>query len=91
MAVAIVPAGRYFGRDLAYMQAELASYHAWQDEHRQGGLAVLSASVNGSSFTHGPGMNLSPEQWIAEIQSALAALDDNILDLPSETVAAFNR
>ena len=36
-------------------------------------------------------MNLSPEQWIAEIQSALAALDDNILDLPSETVAAFNR
>ena len=89
MASATVPFGEYVGYSLAQMQAELADYRAKMAENRRGGLAVTSASVNGSSFTYGPGMNLSPEQWIAEIQSAMAWLDDAWIDLPNEAVGRF--
>jgi len=91
MAYASVQFGLYYGFSLAEMQAELARYKAAVQAVTGGAGHVVSASVNGSSFTYGPNADLSLAQWQAEIQTALSDVDDNVVALPSETVAAFNR
>jgi hypothetical protein len=91
MAFASVQFGLYYGFSLAEMQAELARYKAAVQAVTGGAGHVVSASVNGSSFTYGPNADLSLAQWQAEIQNAMADVDDNVIGLPSETVAAFNR
>lgn len=91
MASASVQFGLYYGFSLAEMQAELARYKAVVQAVTGGAGHVVSASVNGSSFTYGPNADLSLAQWQAEIQNAMADVDDNVTGLPSETVAAFNR
>lgn len=91
MAFASVQFGLYYGFSLAEMQAELARYKAAVQAVTGGAGHVVSASVNGSSFTYGPNSDLSLAQWQAEIQNAMADVDDNVISLPSETVAAFNR
>ena len=91
MAFATVQAGLYWGFSLAEMQAELARYKAAVQAMTAGAGHITSASVNGSSFSYGPNADLSLAQWQAEIQTAMADVDDNVLGLPSETVAAFNR
>jgi hypothetical protein len=91
MAFASVQFGLYYGFSLAEMQAELARYKAAVQAMTPGAGHVTSASVNGSSFTYGPNADLSLAAWQAEIQNALADVDDNVIGLPSETVACFNR
>ena len=91
MAYASVQFGLYYGFSLAEMQAELARYKAAVQAVSGGASHIVSASVNGSSFTYGPNADLSLAQWQAEIQNAMADVDDNAVALPSETVAAFNR
>ena len=90
MAYATVQAGLYWGFTLAEMQAEQARYKLAVQAITGGAGHVVSASVNGSSFTYGPNADLSLAQWQAEIQSAMSDVDDTVVALPSETVATFN-
>jgi len=91
MALSSVPVMPYLGWSLAEMQAELAQYKATLQALTPGAGNIVSASANGSSFTYGPNGTWSLQEWGAEIQSALAWVDDNVLDQASETVAVFNR
>lgn len=89
MAFASVKFGLYYGFSLAEMQAELARYKAAVQAMTPGAGHVTSASVNGSSFTYGPNADLSLAAWQAEIQSALAQVDDTVIDAPNEAVGRF--
>lgn len=91
MALATVPVMPYFGFSLAEMQAELARYKAAMQAITPGPGNIVSASANGSSFTYGPNGSWSLAEWGAEIQAALSWVDDAVLDVPSETMAVFNR
>lgn len=91
MAYSSVQAGPYFGFSLSEMQAQLARYKATVAALTPGAGNIVSASVNGSSFTYGPNGTWSLAEWQAEIQAALAWVDDDVIDLPSETMAVFNR
>lgn len=89
MALATVDAGVYLGRDLAYMQAELARYQAAFDSITPGPRNIISASANGSSFTYGPGGSMSLNEWRAEIQWALSRVSDSYVGEDGATVASF--
>ena len=91
MALNTVPVMPYLGFSLAEMQAELARYKAALQALTPGASNIVSASANGSSFTYGPNGTWSLEQWGAEIQAALAWVDDNAIEQAGETVAVFNR
>lgn len=91
MALSSVPVMPYLGFSLAEMQAELARYKATLQALTPGAGNIVSASANGSSFTYGPNGTWSLQEWGAEIQSAMAWVDDNVLDQASETIAVFNR
>ncbi len=89
MALASVPVRPYLGFSLAEMQAELARYKAAMQAITPGPGNIVSASANGSSFTYGPNGSWSLEQWGAEIQAALAFVDDNVISEDQETRVRF--
>lgn len=89
MASASVQFGTYYGFTLAEVQAELARYKAEVQKMVGGPRNVLTASVNGKSFSYGPNGSLSLAQWQAEIQDALSQVDDDVIALPSETKVRF--
>lgn len=89
MALATVDAGVYLGRNLAYMQAELARYQAAFDSITPGPRNIISASANGSSFTYGPGGSMSLAEWRAEIQWALSRVSDAYISEDGATIASF--
>lgn len=90
VAYSTVQWGRYFGADLAYMQAEQARYLADLAKQTPGIGGVVSASVNGSSFTNAVGGAFaSYAEWQAEIQSAMSQLLDTVPDVPNATVAVM--
>lgn len=89
MALAIVPVRPYIGYSLAEMQAELARYKAAMKAITPGPGNIVSASANGSSFTYGPNGVWSLEEWGAEIQAALAFLDDSVISEDQETRVRF--
>lgn len=90
MAYATVQAGIYFGFTLAEMQTEQARYKAEVQKVVGGPRNVVGASVNGKSFSYGPGGGgLTLAQWQAEIQDALSQVDDDVIALPNATLARF--
>ena len=89
MAYDTVQAGIYYGFTAAEMATELARYKAEVQKMVGGPRNVVGASVNGKSFSYGPGGSLTLAQWQAEIQDALSQVDDDVIALPSETVARF--
>lgn len=89
MAFATVKAGLYWGFTLAEMQAEQARYKLAVQAVTGGSGHIVSASVNGSSFTYGPNSDLSLAQWQAEIQSAMSQVDDTVIDVPNEVKGVF--
>lgn len=91
MAYATVQSGPYYGATLAQMQAEQARCLNVVLSTTHGAQNVVGASVNGKSFTYGPNGTWTISQWQAEIQSAMAWVDDAVMDVPSETMAVFNR
>ena len=90
MAYSTVQWGPFFGFSLAEMQAQLARYKSTLTALTPGAGNIVSASVNGSSFTYGPNGTWSLAEWQAEIQSALSQVDDTVPDLPNASVASFN-
>lgn len=84
MAYATVQAGLYFGFSLAEMETEQARYKAEMQKVVGGPRNVVGASVNGKSFSYGPGGGLSLAQWQAEIQQALSYVDDDVVALDAE-------
>ena len=91
MAYAAVQWGPYWGATLAEMQAEKARVKAAVLSATHGSKNIVGASVNGKSFSYGPSGVWSLAQWQAEVQDAMAQVDDAEFALPSETMAAFNR
>ena len=89
MALATVPVMPYLGFSLAEMQAELARYKAAMQAITPGPANIVSASANGSSFTYGPNGSWSLAEWGAEIQAALAFVDDNVISQDQETRVRF--
>ena len=89
MACDTVQSGIYFGFSLDEMQAELSRYKAEVKKLVGGPRNVVAASVNGKSFSYGPGGGLSLAQWQAEIQDALSQVDEDVVALPSETRVRF--
>lgn len=89
MAYSFVQWGAYFGNSLAEMQAQLARYKATVAALTPGSGNIVSASVNGSSFTYGPNGTWSLEEWQQQIQSALSQVDDTVPDVPNATVAVM--
>ena len=72
------------------MQAEQARYLADLAKQTPGIGGVVSASVNGSSFTNAVGGHFSSyAEWQAEIQDAFSQLDDNVQALPGEARVRF--
>ena len=66
MAFATVQHGRYRGFSLADMQAEEAAYKVAVKNYNGGVNSVVSASVNGSSFTYRPYTEAQLDSWQAE-------------------------
>jgi len=91
VAYATVQAGTYWGFTLAEMQAEQARCKAAIQATTHGAQNVIGASVNGKSFSYGPNGTWTISQWQAEIQAAMSWVDDTVPDVPSETMAVFNR
>ena len=89
MAFATVQYGPYFSFSPAEMQAELARYKAALQAATPGAGNIVSASVNGSSFTYGPNGTWSLAEWQANIQDALSQVDDNVQALPGEARVRF--
>lgn len=89
VAYSTVQAGLYWGFTLAEMQAEFARYKAALTSVTAGAGHIVSASVNGSSFTYGPNGDLSLAQWQAEIQNAMSWVDDNVISQDAETRVRF--
>jgi len=89
LAYDTVQAGIYYGFTLAEVTTELARYKAEVQKLVGGPRNVIGASVNGKSFSYGPGGGLSLPQWQAEIQDALSQVDDEVIALPSESRVRF--
>ena len=89
MACDTVQHGIYFGFSMDEMRAELSRYKAEIKKLVGGPRNVVAASVNGKSFSYGPGGGLSLAQWQAEIQDALSQVDEDVMALPSETRVRF--
>lgn len=89
MASDTVQHGVYFGFSLDEMNAELLRYKAEVKKLVGGPRNVVAASVNGKSFSYGPGGGMSLAQWQAEIQDALSQVDDETVALPSESRVRF--
>ena len=89
VAFATVQYGPYFSFSLAEMQGELSRYKAALQASTPGAGNIVSASVNGSSFTYGPNGTWSLAEWQANIQDALSQVDDDVQALPGEARVRF--